>query len=154
MEMCVPFTTFERSHHFQAIHGHIFKFWRIKSQSLSGERTGVKWNTFFTRWKFPPKFPEIFCKWKTPFVPLLDQQVGLRREKPDPLVKGNEDSGNEIARERGKFPATPSFPGRFVPASELVSRTGLRVCEGSTVFQRESSGGSSIRLDNRNDSIK
>ena len=24
MEMCVPFTTFERSYHFQAIHGHIF----------------------------------------------------------------------------------------------------------------------------------
>ena len=34
-------------------------------QSLGGERTWVKWNTFFTRWKFPPKFPEILCKWKT-----------------------------------------------------------------------------------------
>ena len=66
--MCVPFTTFERSYHFQAIHGHIFKFWRVKSQSLGGERTWVKWNTFFTRWKFPPKFPEIFCKWKTPLA--------------------------------------------------------------------------------------
>ena len=38
MEMCVPFTTFKRSYHFQAIHGHIFKFWRVKSQSLGGER--------------------------------------------------------------------------------------------------------------------
>ena len=60
--MSVPFTTY----HFQAIHGHIFKFWRVKSQSRGGERTWVKWNTFFTRWKFPPKFPEILCKWKTP----------------------------------------------------------------------------------------
>ena len=34
MEMRVPFTTFERSYHIQAIHGHIFKFWRVKSQSL------------------------------------------------------------------------------------------------------------------------
>ena len=39
MEMCFPFTTFERSYHLQAIHGHIFKFWRVKSQSLGGERT-------------------------------------------------------------------------------------------------------------------
>ena len=39
VEMCVPFTTFERSYHCQAIHGHIFKFWRVKSQSLGGERT-------------------------------------------------------------------------------------------------------------------
>ena len=45
MEMFVPFTTFERSYHFQAIHGHIFKFWRVKSQSLGGERPCVKWKT-------------------------------------------------------------------------------------------------------------
>ena len=76
--MCVPFTTFKRSYHFQAIHGHIFKFWRVKSQSLGGERTWVKWNTLFTRWKFPPKFPEIFCKWKTPgpFVRTFRFQLG------------------------------------------------------------------------------
>ena len=42
--------------------------WRVKSQSLGGERTWVKWNTVFTQWKFPPKFLEIFCKWKTPLV--------------------------------------------------------------------------------------
>ena len=30
---------FERCYHFQAIHGHIFKFWCVKSQSLGGERT-------------------------------------------------------------------------------------------------------------------
>ena len=30
---------FQRSHQFQAIHGHIFNFWGVKSQSPGGKRT-------------------------------------------------------------------------------------------------------------------
>ena len=31
-------------------------------------RTCVKWNTFFTRWNFSWKFPNVFGKWKTPKI--------------------------------------------------------------------------------------
>ena len=30
--------------------------------------TCVKWNTFFTVGRFPPKFPKFFSKWKMPLV--------------------------------------------------------------------------------------
>ena len=36
--------------------------------SLGMNGTCVKWNTFFTVGRFPPKFPGFFAKWKTPLV--------------------------------------------------------------------------------------
>ena len=80
MEMRVPFTTFERSYHFQAIHGHIFKFWRVKSQSLGGERTRVKWKTFFTQWKGRNSCPWLLIdrvKWLCACVMCWPHRVGV-----------------------------------------------------------------------------
>ena len=58
---------FTRNHRpFQAIHGDICAtIMNIGDKSITNGAC-VKWNTFFTRWTFPWKFPKVFRKWKTP----------------------------------------------------------------------------------------
>ena len=74
MAMSVPFTSFEGSYQFQAIHGHILIL--VHKITITGRRTDPY---FFIQWKFPPKFPDFFVNGKQSSAPSASEWKGKKK---------------------------------------------------------------------------